>query len=125
MKSSLPRFLIVGALCFGIDGGILFALTHWASMNPYLARVLSFIPALTAGWLLNRSWSFGHKERPTVSEFVRYGVVQGLGNGVNAVVYVACLVLVPSIPPLGALAIAALAAALFNFIGAQRFIYRP
>ena len=57
----VARFLIVGTVGFAIDGGLLYLLVR-TDVDPYLARGLSFPPAVTATWYLNRVWTFAARQ---------------------------------------------------------------
>ena len=119
------KFIVVGTLAFAVDGGGLFILHEQIGLDPYTARLFSFAVALVSGWLISRTWVFGTRTFPRFGEFMRYAAVQGLGASVNLIIYAGILQLAPvPIEPLIALLIAALCAAIVNFIGASHFVFK-
>ena len=123
-SATFARFLAVGAVSFIIDGGGLLIATRVLGIDPFTARIFSFSAALVAGWLFNRSWAFKTTRPPSLGEFGRYFLVQGVGAAVNFVIYSALLLFSPvRMDPIIALVIAAVFAALVNFSGAARFVF--
>ncbi len=49
-RSEFLRFVIVGGIGFLVDGGVLMALTRGAGLDPYSARVVSFVCAASTTW---------------------------------------------------------------------------
>ena len=74
---------MVGAVGFVIDAGILQFLVSVFGANPYLARVISFLVAASATWLMNRRYTFDVEHAATHSEWVRYVTLMVLGSLVN------------------------------------------
>ncbi|MDD5403900.1 MAG: GtrA family protein [Sulfuricella sp.] len=77
------RFCVVGAVGFVIDAGILQSLVSGIGANPYLARIISFLVAASATWLMNRRYTFEVEHAATHSEWVRYVALMVLGAVVN------------------------------------------
>jgi putative flippase GtrA len=77
------RFCVVGTIGFVIDAGVLQALVSGAGVNPYAARVGSFLVAVTATWWLNRHYTFAVTRRPTHAEWVRYVSFMVVGATAN------------------------------------------
>jgi putative flippase GtrA len=77
------RFCVVGAVGFAIDAGILQSLVSGIGANPYLARIISFLVAASATWLMNRRYTFEVEHAATHSEWVRYVTLMVLGAVVN------------------------------------------
>lgn len=123
---SLGRFVVVGCIGFGIDGGILTALTHWAGWTPWHARIPSFLTAAFATWLLNRHFTFDARsvERTSV-EAILYLAIQGGGAALNLVIFGACLAYFPGLRviPIVPLAVGAVAGVLFNFSLSRYLLY--
>lgn len=124
----LLPFLVVGGIGFSVDAASLLLLTHVAGLDPYLSRVLSFAVAVTATYVLNRSWSF--RERASGQrrgrEYVRYVVVQLVGVGINFACFAACIetmALFATYPVL-ALAVGSIVAMAWNYAGARLFTFR-
>ena len=77
------RFCVAGTVGFVIDAGILQMLVVGAHVNPYAARVVSFLAAASATWLINRRYTFAVSHKPTRSEWRRYVSLMLLGALVN------------------------------------------
>lgn len=120
-------FCGVGAAGFGVDVATL-ALTHNV-LGVYGARLLSFLVAATATWLLNRYLTFRHSPAAVdlLREYVRYMGLMAGGGAVNYLVY-SCLAwrfeqgtswlfLYVAIGSIAGLAV--------NYLGASRWLYRP
>ena len=69
------RFVIVGATGFLVDAGTLWLLLTFSPLGPLSARVIAIALAMTATWLLNRTFTFGASKRSVVVEGFRYGVI--------------------------------------------------
>jgi putative flippase GtrA len=122
----LPGFVVVGAIGFLIDAGILTLLMTGFGLDHYSARALSFTVAVTFTWYMNRRWVF---EKSTASmsgrEYSSYLVVQVIGALINLSVFVAVIEFVPRLAnmPVIPLAVGAIAALLFNFNASSRFVF--
>ena len=127
MIREFPRFLIVGSCGFLADAGILGICVHLFDFSPYWARIPSFAIAVTLTWYLNYKWAFEDKSntRKTVN-FGRYLAVQGAGISINFFVYMASLYLSPYLfeTPELAIALASIAALLFNYFGLRRWVFK-
>lgn len=126
----LHKFGWIGGVGFLVDAALLTALAHGLGWSPYTSRLVSFCFAVTATWLLNRTFVF-RARRPgqgKIGEFSRYVLVQSTGALVNLCVYAAFIELVPSsrqflLIPLAAGSAVAL---FFNFFAARLWVYaRP
>jgi putative flippase GtrA len=80
------RFLVVGAIGFFVDVGILLLLTSQA-LNPYVARIVSFLFAATCTWLMNRVFTFNTPHKTTFREWQHYILIMSVGSIANYVVY--------------------------------------
>jgi len=122
----LPGFIVVGAIGFLIDAGILTLLMTGFGLDHYSARAISFTVAVTFTWYMNRRWVF---EKSAVSmsgrEYSSYLVVQAIGAVINLSVFVVIIERVPSLTnmPVLPLAVGAVAALLFNFSASSRFVF--
>ena len=85
------RFCVAGTVGFIIDAGILQLLVVGAHANPYAARVVSFLAAASATWLINRRYTFAAKHKPTPAEWRRYVSFMLLGAVVNYGVFSICI----------------------------------
>lgn len=118
---------MVGGIGFVVDAGILALLVHGFGLGPLVSRLVSFPCAMTVTWYLNRRVTFFHAVSSNPGqEWFRYALVSMTGNLVNFIVYVACIRLSQFMYayPETALAIAAIMALVFNYLGLSRFAFR-
>jgi len=122
----LPGFVLVGAIGFLIDAGILTALMQGLDFGHYGARAISFTIAVTATWYMNRRWVF---ERNAIHmsgrEYTSYLSVQVIGALINLSVFAAVIEFVPGLAkiPVIPLAVGAAVALIFNFSASSRFVF--
>lgn len=122
----LPGFVLVGAIGFLIDAGILTALMTGADFGHYGARAISFSVAVTTTWYINRRWVF---ERGAIEmtghEYTSYLLVQVIGAVINLSVFVAVIELIPGLAdiPVIPLALGAAVALVFNFSASSRLVF--
>ncbi|MDD4972558.1 MAG: GtrA family protein [Paludibacter sp.] len=119
-------FVAIGGIGFVIDGGVLSFLVNLRHLNPYFSRLISFPIAVSVTWYLNRRWTFSsgvyNKKAP---EYARYLGVQIIGAIINLTAYglllmaFAAFASIPILP----LALGALVAMLFNFVGLHFFVF--
>jgi len=85
------RFSAVACVLAVIDIGVLYAATLLLGINIYLARVASYAAAATAGYFLNRRFTFHARERTrhTVADLGRFYSVFVGGGLVNYAVFAA------------------------------------
>ncbi len=126
-RSELLRFAIVGGIGFLVDSGVLMALTRGAGLDPYSARVVSFLAAASATWWLNRVFTFTQAARhPPARQWASFVMVSVGGALINYGVYVAALQLWPlarAWPVIG-VALGSLAGLCFNFPAAKLLVFR-
>jgi len=123
----IARFIITGSTGFAVEAGVLSLLLWSTSLGPVSSRMISFPIALLVTWMMNRSWSFGDREKPTlVIEFCGYGATQITGFLINFVIYVLLISgkLGVSVLPVLALAIGALTSAVVTFTIFNLGLYR-
>ena len=120
----VARFLIVGTVGFAIDGGLLYLLVR-TGVDPYLARGLSFPPAVTATWYLNRVWTFAARQGAARRQYARYLGVQLFGALTNYGVYAVILSLGHRTAEgaLAAFAAGSIAGLIINFAGARALVF--
>ena len=122
----LPGFVVVGAIGFLVDAGILTALMTGAGFGHYGARAISFTIAVTTTWYLNRRWVFARGAVPVSGrEYTSYLLVQVIGAVINLSVFVAAIELVPRLSgtPVIPLALGAAIAVIFNFGASSLFVF--
>ena len=114
-------------LAFAVDAGVLQLLVSFAGLDPYSARVVSFLCAVTTTWLFNRQITFrGGSRLPLHREWALYVGTQLGGATLNSAVYallVFSFALVREWPVLG-VAAGSLAGLTVNFIAAKRVVFR-
>jgi putative flippase GtrA len=118
------RFACVGAIAFLVDAGVLTAALAIAPGRFYLGRLVSYLTAASAGWWLNRRFTFdgrGGRWR----QWPRYLIANLSGGFANYAVYAALIEIVPlchSHPAL-AVAVGSLTGLVFNFAASRRFVF--
>ena len=120
---SFFRFCLVGGVGFLVDAGVLMALLALEALGPVSARIVSILVALTATWILNRLLTFRSEDPRYLFEWSRYALVNGVGALVNYGCYIACLLLIPGIAPLLALAIGSAVALIVNYLGSRHLVF--
>ena len=127
------RFATVGVKVSLIDAGLLYLLHFTFWINLYLSRFVSLGASIAAGYLLNRSFTFGGDQRGCfyrqmaghfgvhlTGGLINYGIfslVVAIGHKAGAV-GIALTVL-----PLVALVAGGVVGMLFNFACSRRFVF--
>lgn len=118
-------FVVVGAIGFGVDLGVLYLLAPY--LGWYGARVVSFIAAATATWVLNRHFTFRERRSGAsiLREYAHYLLTMVGGALVNYAAYVLTLHWVggPLAPALG-VAIGSCAGLVVNFLSARHLVFK-
>ena len=124
----LLKFSGVGVIVFLVDVEVFQDAIFLTGMSPYVARVVSFIVATSAGWLLNRTFTFhdASTTRPDL-QWARFFVANLAAGALNYAVFVAMIAVWPlaAAHPVIALAAGSLCAVSFNFTTYQRYVFRP
>jgi putative flippase GtrA len=121
----LRRFIVVGGLGFAIDGGLLMLLLA-SGVDVLPARLFSFLCAVSATWLFNRTWTFkAGASRAGHAEYMRYFATQAIGAGINLCVFFVFLALHPALrqTPILPFIAGAAAALFFNFFAANKYVF--
>jgi|APCry1669189000_1035189.scaffolds.fasta_scaffold11254_2 putative flippase GtrA len=126
--SQLIRFGMAGVAGFLVDAGVLQA-TLALGMSFYLGRVISFLAAATATWLINRRLTFAHAGQQPASfrEWWRYVGAMMVGGAVNYLVSALVFQGVLKADPRSAIiavAVGSIAAMVVNFIAARAIIQK-
>ena len=80
----LLRFALVGASGFAVDIAVYFAL-QWAGLDHRVARFVSFWPAASWNWLLNRRWTFSERAPDArAGQWARFVASSVVGLALNA-----------------------------------------
>src|SRR3954462_9253678 len=76
----LAKFGTVGALAFLVDVSLFNIVLHVAPHKPLTAKVISTVVAASIAFVLNRAWSFRHRQRSSMRrEYVLFFVLNGIG----------------------------------------------
>lgn len=128
MITRLLRFGVAGTIGFLVDAGVLQLLIGPLAMNPYLARVPSFLIAATCTWLVNRYWTFADRRNrdSRAGEWGRYLLAMLGGGLVNYATYAALLASVPLVRSWPVLGVAAgsLTGMVVNYLSSHFWIFR-
>ena len=127
LRRQLMLFTIVGANGFVVDAGIVQILVREFSINPYGARVVSFLAAATTTWGFNRRYTFaGHGSGSRRRELFRYLVAMAGGFALNYGAYAALVATWPLVRQWPAIGVAAgsVAGAALNFLTSKYWIFR-
>lgn len=94
--ASFARFVVVGALGFVSDYGMLLYFVRVLQIEPLLARTISLAVAILLTWALNKSWSFkdAGAARRSGTLLPYYGI-QLAGAVINFGAFGLVLILVP------------------------------
>lgn len=117
-------FGMAGGSAFLCDAGMLWLLTTFTPLEPFLGRVIAIAIAMCLSWLVNRSLVFGRSGRSLVHEGGRYGAVSLGGALFNYTIYAASLMLFPALSPVLATAIASACVMFWSWTGYSRFVFR-
>ena len=121
MLAQLSRFLQVGAVGFAVDAAVLWLFVYQLSMSPLLARVFSFLAAITVTFVLNARYTFAVPVAQSSKS--RYLAVQCAGAAINFGSYSA-LVILAWLRPLWALVVGSALSSAHNFVMVRHFVYR-
>ena len=116
-------FAVAGGSGFVVDMTVLYVLLNFTPMGPFGARVFSIACAMTTNFLMNRTFTFGASGRSILEEGTRYSSIGLIGAGLNYLIYVALLLLIPGFSPFWATFIAVVVVAVFSYIGYSRFVF--
>jgi putative flippase GtrA len=121
------KFSGVGVIAFLVDVEVFQGAISLTGMSPYVARVVSFVVATSAAWLLNRTFTFRDAEtvRPDL-QWVRFFAANLAAGALNYAVFVAMIAVWPlaAARPVIALAVGSLCGVSFNFTTYHRYVFR-
>jgi putative flippase GtrA len=127
LRKQILLFAIVGVIGFVVDAGIVQLLVREFAINPYGARVVSFLAAATTTWGFNRRYTFaGHSSGSRRRELLRYLIAMAFGFALNYGAYAACILFWPLVRGWPAIGVAAgsAAGAIVNFLSSKYWIFR-
>ena len=119
-------FGIVGVAGFLVDAGVL-QIAIAAGLGLYAGRVVSYLLAATATWLLNRRYTFGRSARGSpLAEWARFVVSQLSGASINLSTYALLVYFSPLVAARPTIGVAAgsIAGLLVNFLAARAYAFR-
>ena len=127
LRRQLLLFAVSGVLGYVVDAGIVQFLVRELAMNPYGARVFSFLAAATTTWGFNRRYTFaGHGGGNRRRELLRYLLAMAGGFALNYGAYALCVASWPLVrewPAIG-VAVGSAAGAVVNFLSSKYWIFR-
>ncbi|MBS0472424.1 MAG: GtrA family protein [Proteobacteria bacterium] len=130
LRSRFLRFGIVGAGGFVVDTGVLSLLHYGLKLDPYTARLISILCAMTFTWWGNRQLTFAaHAVRgvgAAAAEWLKFVAANAVGAVMNYGVYTLLVRVAPwpTSNPIVATGVGVLAGLLFNFTLSKRFVFR-
>ena len=116
-------FLIAGIVGFTIEAVIIFFVTKYLMVNPFLARVLSFPVAVSSTWFINSKFSFRQHSQPSIAKFYRYLNSTILAQLSNFFSYGLIIFYFPMILPIMALIFSSLLAMNISFFLYLRYVF--
>ncbi|MDE0063749.1 MAG: GtrA family protein [Gammaproteobacteria bacterium] len=118
----LVRFLMVGAISFVVDAGVLGLLVYQADVGYIASRLISVMLAISVAFVLNARFTF--LVRVADARFMRYVCIQAVSAGLNFGVYSTLVLHGPLAGrPLLSLICGAAVATVNNFFLSRRFVY--
>ncbi|MBH81288.1 MAG: hypothetical protein CMQ49_12350 [Gammaproteobacteria bacterium] len=127
VRTQIFRFLQVGLVGFTVDVSVISLLLYGFGLQETDAglvgsRVVSFVAAISATFLLNARYTFGSSLRH--SSFSLYVMIQCLGAAINLGTYTSLVLFGPfNDAPLIALVIGSASATVSNFLLVRKFVY--
>jgi putative flippase GtrA len=120
-------FIIAGTVGFLVDALVLELLAQVLSLQVHVARLLSFIAAVTATWLVNRRYTF-HRESQggLIAEWCRYFLSSLAGGAFNYAAFALALASIAYVREhlYVGVAIGSFAGMLVNYALYSRFVFR-
>lgn len=110
----LPRFVMVGGVCFVTNLLVLYVGTDMLGLHYLLSMLFSILVANTLGWFLNRRWTFSASGLQWWTEYGRY-IGVGLSSTLVSLLLMVLAVTVIGIHYLLASALVAVLMLLVNF----------
>jgi putative flippase GtrA len=126
------RFATVGGIGFLIDAGVLYGMLT-LGLDPYSGRVVSFLAAATATWILNRSFTF-RRDSPSqgmysnthpANEWLAYLGLMAIGGLVNYGSYAAAVAALEPVArhPVIGVALGSIAGMAINFWTSKTLVF--
>lgn len=133
-RATFFRFACVGGSIALVDAGLLYLLKELPGFNAYIARLFSYTAAMSAGYVLNRYFTFHHieKGRALFDELVRFLGVHAIGGVLNFGVFALVVYFGEqadlsrfwnAVMPLIGVWVGGLVGMTFNFMISSRFVF--
>lgn len=120
------KFGFIGVIGFCVDSGVLLLGTKILNLDPYSARIISYLVAATTTWLGNRLLTFADRPKtPLAKQWLLFLSLNAVGFAVNYTTYA---VLVGQFAyiyahPVWAVAAGSLAGMVLNYVASTRVIF--
>jgi putative flippase GtrA len=127
LRKEILLFAVSGLLGFVVDAAIVQFLVREWMINPYEARLVSFLAAAITTWSFNRKFTFAGKSTGSRRrELIRYIIAMAGGFALNYGAYAACVALFQIVREWPAIGVAAgsAAGAVVNFLTSKYWIFR-
>jgi len=120
------RFALIGVAAFLVDSAALYAMLPLFANKFAVARVFSWLCAVSFTWALNYQWTFRYRARLLSLSWLKYVVANLLGGAVNYGVSLAAVALstVARAHPIVAVGLGGLAGLFFNFVSSKALVFR-
>ncbi|MDX1922817.1 MAG: GtrA family protein [Alphaproteobacteria bacterium] len=120
------KFGSIGVIGFCVDYGVLKFGIHILNLDPYTARLISYICAATTTWFGNRILTFADRPKtPLAKQWASFLALNAVGFVVNYSVYVLLITQFPFIyaNPGWAVAAGSLAGMCINYMSSTRLVF--
>jgi putative flippase GtrA len=124
----LLKFTAVGFVGMAVDMAVLWLVTNFVGLGPYIGRVVSFVCAATVTWTIHRHFTFRDVLScdPLWRQWLKFIAANSIGFGVNYGTYVACVTFIGffAAAPVWAIVPASVAGLLFSFTASKKLVFR-
>ncbi len=122
----LIKFGFIGVIGFCVDSGVLLFGTKILNLDPYSARIISYLVAASTTWLGNRLLTFADRPKtPLAKQWALFLSLNAVGFAVNYTTYAVLVAQFPYIyaHPVWAVAAGSLAGMVLNYVASTRIIF--
>jgi putative flippase GtrA len=126
-KQHYFSFVVAGTCGFIVDAGVVTLLSKFWGVGLVLAKVVSFLLAVTVTWLINRRYTFKPKDdQSLVHEWIHYFLANSIGAIINNGLYIALIfsVALTKTCPALAVAVGSLGGMVFNYIASRWWVFK-
>jgi putative flippase GtrA len=120
------KFGMIGTVGFMVDAAVLWVCTKTFGLDPYTARLISYVVAATATWMGNRLFTFADRPKTSIAkQWLSFLMFNACGFVVNYSVYAMLVANIPYVyeHPVWAVAAGSLAGMTINYVASTRFIF--